>query len=209
MIAKHFLVVATLLLSACAASRGIADCIPCPARGKGRDRRRTNPDLSTAGQERAESLARMLKDAEITAIFTTEFKRTRELPHPPQKRRRFLPPWFQRTAFTAMAEKLRPVKGNALVVAHGNTIADLVKALESNTSPFRRTITANCSLSSWLKSRSPCDCIIRTSFCRDVCASGNDDPQRCQAGELALTCLEPGLSRAGSAALSTELRATS
>ena len=28
-----------------------------------------------------------------------------------------------------MAEKLRSLKGNALVVAHGNTIPDLVKAL--------------------------------------------------------------------------------
>src|SRR4051812_14663267 len=35
-----------------------------------------DPGLSAAGQQRAQALARMLKDAGIAAIFTTEFKRT-------------------------------------------------------------------------------------------------------------------------------------
>src|SRR5438874_11953206 len=37
-----------------------------------------DPDLSPAGRARAEALARILKDSGITAIFTTEFKRTQE-----------------------------------------------------------------------------------------------------------------------------------
>src|SRR2546423_7035829 len=41
-----------------------------------------DPDLSSAGRARAEALARILKDSGITAIFTTEFKRTQETAAP-------------------------------------------------------------------------------------------------------------------------------
>ncbi|PYI74487.1 MAG: phosphohistidine phosphatase, partial [Verrucomicrobia bacterium] len=34
-----------------------------------------DPDLSPVGRTRAENLARILKQAKITAIFTSEFKR--------------------------------------------------------------------------------------------------------------------------------------
>ncbi len=88
-----------------------------------------DPDLSGAGQQRAEGLARILKDAEITAIFTTEFKRTQETAAPTAKATKISPTVVPANDIPAMAEKLRPLKGNALVVAHGNTIPDLVKAL--------------------------------------------------------------------------------
>ena len=42
----------------------------------------TDPDLSDAGRARAESLAAALKDAKITAIYTTEFKRTQQTAAP-------------------------------------------------------------------------------------------------------------------------------
>src|SRR6266700_3327329 len=41
-----------------------------------------DPDLSSAGRARADALARILKDSGITAIFTTEFKRTQETAAP-------------------------------------------------------------------------------------------------------------------------------
>src|SRR5437667_9313152 len=41
-----------------------------------------DPDLSSAGQARANELARILKDSGITAIFTSEFKRTQETAAP-------------------------------------------------------------------------------------------------------------------------------
>ncbi|MDX6558989.1 MAG: hypothetical protein QOF72_2038 [Blastocatellia bacterium] len=39
-------------------------------------------DLSQAGRVRAEALAKMLKDKNITAIYTTEFKRTQQTAAP-------------------------------------------------------------------------------------------------------------------------------
>ena len=44
-----------------------------------------DPELSTAGQDRAGALARILTDCKITAIFTTEFKRTQETAAPTAK----------------------------------------------------------------------------------------------------------------------------
>ena len=41
-----------------------------------------DPDLSLAGRARADELARILKDSGITAIFTSEFKRTQETAAP-------------------------------------------------------------------------------------------------------------------------------
>src|SRR3954464_3301384 len=39
-------------------------------------------DISEAGRGRAESLATVLKDAEISAIYTTEFRRTQQTAAP-------------------------------------------------------------------------------------------------------------------------------
>src|SRR6266542_5648998 len=50
-----------------------------------------NPDLSVAGQKRAEALARILKDSQITTVFVTEFKRTQETAAPTAKEARLNP----------------------------------------------------------------------------------------------------------------------
>src|ERR1022692_3482625 len=44
-----------------------------------------DPDISEAGRARAESLAKMLKNATTTAIYTTEFKRTQQTATPAAK----------------------------------------------------------------------------------------------------------------------------
>src|SRR5436309_7919351 len=41
-----------------------------------------DPELSPAGHKRADALARILKDSQITAVFVTEFKRTQETAEP-------------------------------------------------------------------------------------------------------------------------------
>ena len=37
-----------------------------------------DPDLSVQGQKRADALAHILNDSQITSVFVTEFKRTQE-----------------------------------------------------------------------------------------------------------------------------------
>jgi broad specificity phosphatase PhoE len=88
-----------------------------------------DPDLSVQGQKRADALAHILKDSEITSVFVTEFKRTQETAVPTARAAQVSPIMVPANDMGALVEKLRALNGNALVVGHGNTIPDLLKAL--------------------------------------------------------------------------------
>jgi phosphohistidine phosphatase SixA len=88
-----------------------------------------DPDLSVAGQKRAETLARILKDSQITSVFVTEFKRTQETAAPTAKAAHLKLTAVPAKDVAGLVAKLRALNGNALVVGHGNTIPDLMKAL--------------------------------------------------------------------------------
>ncbi len=88
-----------------------------------------DPDLSLAGQKRADALARILRDSQITAVFVTEFKRTQETAAPTAKAAHLSPTVVPANDIGALVEKLRALNGNALVAGHSNTIPDLLKAL--------------------------------------------------------------------------------
>ena len=88
-----------------------------------------DPDLSVQGQKRADALAHILKDSQITSVFVTEFKRTQETAAPTAKTAHVSPTVIPANDIRVLVEKLRALNGNALVVGHGNTIPDLLKAL--------------------------------------------------------------------------------
>jgi broad specificity phosphatase PhoE len=88
-----------------------------------------DPDLSAQGQKRADALAHILKDLQITSVFVTEFKRTQETAVPTARAAQLSPTVIPANDIGALVEKLRALNGNALVVGHGNTIPDLLKAL--------------------------------------------------------------------------------
>jgi broad specificity phosphatase PhoE len=92
-----------------------------------------DPELSAAGQNRAKTLARILKDSQITTVFVTEFKRTQETAAPTATEAHLTPIVVRANEVTGLAAKVRALKGNALVVGHGNTIPDLMKALGTAT----------------------------------------------------------------------------
>ena len=87
-----------------------------------------DPDLSDAGRARAEALAKMLKDANITAIYATEFKRTQQTAAPLAKVLGITVTILPAKDNAALIAKLRASTGNALVVDHGDTIP-LIKGL--------------------------------------------------------------------------------
>src|SRR6266404_8916929 len=91
-----------------------------------------DPDLSSAGQARANELARILKDSGITAIFTTEFKRTQETAAPAATATHVTPTVVAAKDTAALVAKLHQLNGNALVVGHGDTIPNILKALGIN-----------------------------------------------------------------------------
>ena len=88
-----------------------------------------DPDVSAEGQKRADALAQILKDSKITAVFVTEFKRTQETAAPTARAAQVSPTVIPANDIGALVGKLRALNGNALVVGHGNTIPDLLKAL--------------------------------------------------------------------------------
>src|SRR5215471_13252556 len=88
-----------------------------------------DPDLSVAGQKRAEALARILKDSQITTVLVTEFKRTRETAAPTAREAQVSSVVVPANDVGSLAAKVRGLNGNALVVGHGNTIPELMKAL--------------------------------------------------------------------------------
>jgi broad specificity phosphatase PhoE len=87
-----------------------------------------DPELSESGRARAEALAEMLKDAGITAIYVTEFKRTQQTVAP-LAQRLGIKVTIRSAKAADLAQKLRATPGDALVIGHGNTIPDLIKEL--------------------------------------------------------------------------------
>jgi broad specificity phosphatase PhoE len=88
-----------------------------------------DPELSTEGAARAESLARLLTDAAITAIYTTEFKRTRQTAAPLARALKLEPVTIPSKDLPSLIERLKTAKGNVLVVGHSNTVPEILKAL--------------------------------------------------------------------------------
>jgi broad specificity phosphatase PhoE len=85
--------------------------------------------LSVAGRERAEVMAALLGEAGITAIFTTDYRRTRETAAPLAARLGRAPRVYDPDDLQGFARELRAAGGVALVVGHSNTTHELVRLL--------------------------------------------------------------------------------
>jgi len=88
-----------------------------------------DPDLSEAGRARAESLANLLKDAAISAIYTSDAKRTQQTAAPLAKVLHVEPATIAAKDRAALVTKIRNSSGNVLIVGHSNTIPELIKSL--------------------------------------------------------------------------------
>lgn len=89
----------------------------------------SDPELSDVGRARAESLARMLKDAGVVAIYTTEFKRTQQTAGPLAKALGIEAVTVPANAPGTLLEALKTARGNIVVVGHSNTVPDLLRGL--------------------------------------------------------------------------------
>jgi broad specificity phosphatase PhoE len=93
-------------------------------------------DLSEAGRARAESLATVLKDVEISAIYTSEFKRTQQTAAPLAQALHLEPAVVSSKDRAVLVAKLQASSGNVLVVGHSNTIPELIKTLGISSPPI-------------------------------------------------------------------------
>jgi broad specificity phosphatase PhoE len=94
-----------------------------------------DPDLSAAGRLRAASLAAMLEDAGITAIFATQYKRTQQTAAPLATALGVAVQTIPSGDTPALVAKLKEATGNVLVVGHSNTVPEVVKGLGIDTPP--------------------------------------------------------------------------
>ena len=123
---KHFaaLLLFFVLLASTAAAQSTIFLVRHAEKAAGDD-----PDLTDTGRARAESLANVLKDAGITAIYTSEVKRTQQTAAPLAKSLHLDPTIIPTKDRTALIAKLQSSSGNALVVGHSNTIPEIIKGL--------------------------------------------------------------------------------
>src|SRR5207245_9084260 len=68
-----------------------------------------DPDLSVEGYKRADALAHILKDSQITSVFVTEFNRTQQPAAPTAKAVHVTPTVLPANEIGALADKSRPL----------------------------------------------------------------------------------------------------
>ena len=109
-----------------------------------------DPSLNEAGRNRAKTLADVLADAGITAIYSSEFHRTQQTAAPLAERlglKVTVIPGKNTDALVARVRELRP-GARALIVGHSNTIPAVAsrltgaKAAEMSDSDFDRLYVA-------------------------------------------------------------------
>ena len=88
-----------------------------------------DPRLTAAGKERAEVLARLLAPAGITAVHSTDYRRTRETAAPTAEALGLDVQLYDARMLESFANELKQSQGRHLVVGHSNTTPQLVRLL--------------------------------------------------------------------------------
>jgi phosphohistidine phosphatase SixA len=102
-----------------------------------------DPSLSAIGADRARALSSVLKDASVTAIYVTQYKRTRQTAEPLAQQAGVTiveRPVNAANSATYAQDLAREIFANSagksvLVVGHSNTVPDIVKALSGSAVP--------------------------------------------------------------------------
>lgn len=94
----------------------------------------TDPDLTEAGHDRAQRLAEMLAGTELAAIYSSDYKRTRQTAKPVADRMELPVKIYDHHYLLTFAGQLRRRHPGetVLVVGHSNTTPELVGMLDRN-----------------------------------------------------------------------------
>jgi broad specificity phosphatase PhoE len=103
-----------------------------------------DPSLSAAGRQRAQDLSVALKDAGVTDVYVTQYKRTRQTAEPLAQAsgisivERPINAANSATYAQDLAHEIltRSAGKSVLVVGHSNTVPDIVKALSGSAVPL-------------------------------------------------------------------------
>lgn len=124
-----------LLLGGCIAAPPVRDASPSfvvVRHGEKTSDTERDPDLSTAGLQRAQALARELADADLVAIYSTDLRRTRQTVAPTAQAHQRAPVLYDArmpAADFVAGLRARHRAGTVLIAGHSNTVPALVAAL--------------------------------------------------------------------------------
>lgn len=90
-----------------------------------------DPDLSPAGQSRAEEIARMFSDSDIAAIFATQYKRTQQTAKPLADKLKLTVTQVEAKQTAELVKQIRAnYSGKAVFIAgHNNTVPEIIAAM--------------------------------------------------------------------------------
>jgi broad specificity phosphatase PhoE len=88
-----------------------------------------DPELTEVGTRRAQALVRWFAGKPLSAIYVTDWKRTRATVAPLVAARKLTPQVYDPATPAALIERVRAATGPVLIVGHSNTVPDIVAAL--------------------------------------------------------------------------------
>lgn len=88
-----------------------------------------DPELSAAGYERAKALAARLGPVELSAVYSTDTRRTRDTAAVVLAQKNMTLQIYDGRGLEDFAETLFDARGNILIVGHSNTTPQLAEAL--------------------------------------------------------------------------------
>ena len=80
-----------------------------------------DPGLTSVGQRRADSLATFLADKSISAVYSTDYQRTRLTAGPTAKQENLVVTLYKPANLAVLIEKLQQNRQDVLIVGHSNT----------------------------------------------------------------------------------------
>lgn len=92
-----------------------------------------NPALTLCGKKRAEQLATLLSEADVKAIYSTDYQRTMQTARPLAKQQKLAVKNYNPRHLEQLALQLKQKQEDALVVGHSNTTPMLVELLSNQT----------------------------------------------------------------------------
>lgn len=89
-----------------------------------------DPELSPEGTERSERLAQMLRDVQVTAIYSTNYKRTKNTVSPLASQKGIEIQTYESFTDTGMDELIKKYPAGTIVISgHSNTVPGIVNLL--------------------------------------------------------------------------------
>lgn len=116
---------ATLLLFGCATHPSPADTTYYLVRHAEKTAEKPDPALTPEGEQRAQDLAQRLANVPLTAIYSSDYKRTRDTAAPIAAAANLDVTIYNPRDLKAFAKTLSSQKGHILIVGHSNTTPQL------------------------------------------------------------------------------------